>query len=108
MLLHSSKYVFPNIHGRYTWEEIKSWQSLISSQVYRPCIFGKIYFNKTQKHNFGQTNAEIQAKIDLFSGTNELRALQQSCYLAHPENLLLAMLEDEDKILRAKAVNDKK
>ena len=49
--------------------------------------------------------AEIQAQINLFSGTNELRALQQNCYFAHLENLLLAMLGDEDKTVRAKAVN---
>ena len=48
---------------------------------------------------------EIQAQINLFSGTNELRALQQNCYFAHLKNLLLAMLGDEDKTLRARAVN---
>ena len=31
--------------------------------------------------------------------------MQQNCYLAHRENLLSAMLGDEDKTRRAKAVN---
>ena len=48
---------------------------------------------------------EIQAQINLFSGTNELRTLQQNCYFAHRENLLSAMLGDEDKTIRPKAVN---
>ena len=46
---------------------------------------------------------EIQAQINLFSGTNELRAMQLNCYFAHLKNLLLAMLGDEDKNVRAKA-----
>ena len=48
---------------------------------------------------------EIIDQINLFSGTEELRALQQNCYFAHLKNLLLAMLGDEDKTVRAKAVN---
>ena len=48
---------------------------------------------------------EIQAQINLFSGTNELRALQKNCYFDHLENLLLVMVGDEDKTVKAKAVN---
>ena len=47
---------------------------------------------------------EIQDRTNLFSGTNELRALQQNCYFAHLKNSLLVMLGDEDKTERAKAV----
>ena len=47
---------------------------------------------------------EIQVQTNLFSGTNELRALQQNCYFAHLKNSLLVMFGDEDKTVRAKAV----
>ena len=55
----------------------------------------------------GQKNffTEIQAHINLFSGSNDLGALKQNCCFAHLQNLLLAMMGDEDKIARAKAVN---
>ena len=49
--------------------------------------------------------AEIQTQINLFSGTNELKALQQICNFVHSEYLLLAMGGNENKIVRAKAVN---
>ena len=65
-----------------------------------------------QKYNFGRTKKNfflIQAQINLSSSTNELTALQQSvqqnCYFAHSENLLLNMLGIVDKTVRAKAVN---
>ena len=61
--------------------------------------YWKTYFNKTANNNFGRTRnsfTEIQAQMSLFSGTNELIALQQNCYFAHPENLLLAMLGDRE------------
>ena len=65
-----------------------------------------------QKHTLDRPKiliTEIQAQINLFSGTNELTALQQSvqqnCYFAHPEILLLAMLGDEDKIVKAKSAH---
>ena len=65
-----------------------------------------------QKHNFRRPKnsfTEIQAQINLFSNTNEFTALQQSvqqnCYFADPKNFLLAILGDEDKTVRAKAVH---
>ena len=107
------KYVFPNIHHRYTRQEIKPYQNLISCLIYRWCMLGKTYFNKIQKHNFGRSknsfsrnsisNKPIQSQIN--QRTNELRALHQNCYVVHLENLMLAMLRDEDKTVRAKAVN---
>ena len=33
------------------------------------------------------------------------QCFQQNCYLAHPENVLVTMLGDDDKAIRAKAVN---
>ena len=51
---------------------------------------------------------EIQSQKTLFKDSEELQVLQQSvqqnCYFAHPENVLLAMLGDNGKIVRAKAV----
>lgn len=51
---------------------------------------------------------EIQVQKKLFSGNVNLKILQASvqhnCYFAHPENVLLAMLGDDDKTVRAKAV----
>ena len=49
--------------------------------------------------------AKIQAQINLFSGTNELIRLKQNCYFVHRKNLLLAMLGDEHRTVRAKAGN---
>ena len=69
---------------------------------------GNTYFDECKSTILDEPKllfTEIQAQINLFSGTNELKALQQNCYFAHPENLLLAMLGDEDKAIRAKAVN---
>ena len=51
---------------------------------------------------------EICSQRELFEGTNllsiVLQSVQQNCFFAHPENLLLAMLGDEDVNIRAKAV----
>ena len=51
---------------------------------------------------------EICSQKELFEGTSLLSIIQQSvqrnCCFAHPENLLLAMLGDEDVNIRAKAV----
>lgn len=51
---------------------------------------------------------EVQSQKTLFKDSEELQVLQQSvqqnCYFAHPENVLLAMLGDNEKIVRAKAV----
>ena len=45
----------------------------------------------------------------LFSDDSLLPIIQQSiqhnCYFAHPENVLLPMLGDDNKAIRAKAVN---
>ena len=89
---------------------------LDSCQVY--CIIVGMYWrihNLTKPKSTilkGPKNffTEIPAQINLFSGANELTALQQSvqqnCYFAHSENLLLAMLGDEDKTVRAKALHN--
>ena len=51
---------------------------------------------------------EMCSQRELFKGTSLLSIIQQSvlqnCFFAHPENLLLAMLGDEDVNIRAKAV----
>ena len=51
---------------------------------------------------------EICFQRELFEGTSLLsiiqRSVQQNCFFAHPENLLLAMLGDEDVNIRTKAV----
>ena len=100
-------YVFTQ---QYTWPEIKFWQGFISCQVYRWCILVKTYINKIQKHNFGRTKISFYRNLSsnkLIFGTNELRALQQSvqqnCFFVHRKILLLAMLGNESKTVRAKA-----
>ena len=115
------KYEFPNVHQQYTWQDIKFCQNLISCQVYCWCTLGNSYFKNIQNKILDAPKivfTEIQALTSLFSGTNELRALQQNCNFAHLQNLLLVMLGDfahlqnlllvmlgeEDKTVRAKAL----
>ena len=51
---------------------------------------------------------EICSQRELFEGTSLLsfiqQAEQQNCFFVHSENLLLAMLGDEDVNIRAKAI----
>ena len=61
---------------------------------------GKHIFTKCKSAIFNAPKllfAEIQVQINLFGGT--------SVDFVHPENLMMAMLGDEDKTVRAEPVN---
>ena len=67
---------------------------------------------KAKKHDYRWTEGafqEIEFMRKLFSDDSLLpiilQNIQYNCYFAHPENVLLTVLGDDNKAIRAKSVN---
>ena len=70
------------------------------------------FLYKAKKHDHRWTEGafqELKSMRKLFSDDSLLPIIQQSiqhnCYFAHPENVLLIMLSNDNKAIRSKAVN---
>ena len=116
----------PNVHsGKCPFWKIGFRGNVHSAKCFLgKCPFWKVFFGEIHsircEHIFTKCKStvldelkflfkKIRAQINLLSGTNDLKVLQQgvqqNCYFAHPENLLFARLGDENKTVTAKTIN---